>query len=204
MKRRDSLRRRGPTRETKLRFLIVCEGRVTEPRYFLQLRHLLKSLVDLEVLPGGDPKILVERAVQKRKEADKAAHQKHDSYLSYDEVWCVCDVDEHARLNDALQQALANGIEVALSNPCFELWALLHFQDQTAHIERGAVQHLCREHMPGYRKELSCEALLNRHPEAEERAIRLDRTQKALGTPRGNPSTGVYRLVAEIKAQSQL
>jgi hypothetical protein len=204
MKRRDSLRRRGPTRSPKQRFLIVCEGEVTEPRYFRRLRHLLRSLIELEILPGGDPKTLVERAVQKRKEADNAASQKHDRYLAYDQVWCVCDVDEHPRLNDALQQARDNGIAVALSNPCFELWALLHFQDQTAHIERGAVQHLCREHMPGYKKDLPCETLLQRHPEATERAIGLDHTNKTRGTPRGNPSTGVYRLVAEIKAQSQL
>lgn len=204
MKRRDSLRRRRPTRSPKLRFLVVCEGEVTEPRYFRQLRHLLKSLIDLEILPGGDPKILVERAVLKRSEADKAASQKHDSYLAYDQVWCVCDVDEHPRLNDALQQARDNGIDAAVSNPCFELWALLHFQDQTAHIERGAVQHLCREHMPGYKKELPCETLLKRHPEAAERAIRLDQSHKTLGTPGGNPSTGVYRLVAMIKSQSQL
>ncbi len=122
MKKRDSLRRRGPTRSPKLRFLIVCEGQVTEPRYFNQLRHLLRSLVDLEILPGGDPKILVERAIQKKGEADSAASRKNDSYLAYDQVWCVCDVDQHPRLADALQQARDNGIDVALSNPCFELW----------------------------------------------------------------------------------
>jgi hypothetical protein len=204
MKTRDSLRRRGPTRSPKPRFLIVCEGEVTEPRYFRQMRHLLKSLIELEILPGGDPKILVERAVQRRKEADKAANQKHDSYLTYDQVWCVCDVDEHSRLNDALQQARDNGIDVALSNPCFELWALLHFQDQTAYIERGTVQHLCRVHMPRYNKELPCETLLERHPEAAERAVRLDQLHELQGTHGGNPSTGVYRLVAEIKRQSQL
>jgi len=203
MKRRDSLRRRGPTRSPKLRFLIVCEGQVTEPRYFNQLRHLLKSLIDLEILPGGDPKILVERAVQKKGEADSAANRKNDSYLAYDQVWCVCDVDEHPRLNDALQQARDNGIDVALSNPCFELWALLHFQDQTAYVERGVVQHLCREYMPRDIKELPCETLLERHSEAAERALSLDQLHESRGTQGGNPSTGVYRLVAEIKSQSQ-
>ena len=203
MKRRDSLRRRGPTRSPKLRFLIVCEGQVTEPRYFSRLRHLLRSLVELEILPGGDPKKLVERAVQKKSEADAAASRKKDSYLTYDKVWCVCDVDEHPRLNDALQQARDNGIDVALSNPCFELWALLHFQDQTAHIERGVVQHLCRKHMPGYIKELPCETLLERHSEAAERAVKLDQLHESREAPGGNPSTGVYRLVAEIKSQSQ-
>lgn len=203
MKRRDSLRRRGPTRSPKLRFLIVCEGQVTEPRYFSQLRHLLRSLIELEILPGGDPKALVERAVLKKTEADSAASRRNDRYLAYDQIWCVCDVDEHPRLNDALQQARDNGIKVALSNPCFELWALLHFQDQTAHIERDVVQHLCREHMPRYVKELPCADLLERSPEASKRASRLDQWHDSRGTPRGNPSTGVYRLVAEIELQSQ-
>jgi hypothetical protein len=60
---RDSLKRRPAFRSPQARFLIVCEGTRTEPGYFRQKRRLDRSLVDLELSPGGVPKTLVERAV---------------------------------------------------------------------------------------------------------------------------------------------
>lgn len=203
MRKRDSLRRRRPSRTPKLRFLIVCEGIVTEPRYFRELRHLMRSLIELDLLPGGDPKVLVERAVQKKAESEILASRQKDSYLAYDQAWCVFDVDQHERLGDALQQAQDNEIRVGVSNPCFELWALLHFQDQTAHIERGKVQSLCRKHMPKYEKELPCSKLMEYYPAARERASNLDQWHQSRGTQGANPSTGVYRLIAEIELHSQ-
>src|ERR1035438_2177974 len=134
---RDTLRRRRAFRPPLPRFLIVCEGTQTEPGYFQETRHLERSLIDLEMSPGGEPKALVERAVEKKKSAERLARSQRDSNLRYDQVWCVFDIDEHRLIPEAKQQAGANGIELAISNPCFELWALLHFRDQRAHIERG-------------------------------------------------------------------
>src|SRR5580700_6252287 len=94
-KRRDNLRRRAPTRELKRRFLIVCEGQLTEPCYFKELRHLLKSPLELVVLPGGTPKMLVQRAVQEKNSAEQDARRRKDQNLMYDEIWCVFDIDEH-------------------------------------------------------------------------------------------------------------
>ena len=202
MKKRDSLRRRNPSRAPKQRFLIVCEGTVTEPCYFRQLRHLLRSLIELVIIPGGDPKTLVERAVEKKAESYRAAHRQGDAYLAYDQVWCVCDVDEHKRLPAALQQARDNGINMAVSNPSFELWALLHFADQTAHIEREKARALCKKHMPRYDKELPCDVLMPRYPDARQRAVKLEQWHESRDTAGSNPSTGVYLLVEQIRVQA--
>ncbi len=94
----------------------------------------------MKIEPGGTPKTLVERAVEIKTTAEKAARSGKDENLKYDSVWCVFDVDEHPYLAEAQQQARDNGISVAVSNPCFELWALLHFQEQRGHIERHEVQ----------------------------------------------------------------
>jgi hypothetical protein len=201
MKRRDGPSRRPQREIRKQRFLIVCEGEVTEPEYFEDTRHLLRLLVDLEIIPGGDPKRLVERAVEKKNESAASARKRSDDYLRYDQVWCVFDVDEHGRLRDALQQARDNEISVAVSNPCFELWALLHFQDQNAYIERDKVRELCKKHMPGYRKQLPCSALLPFYKDAQRRSVDLDRRHKADGTEGANPSTGVYKLMEEMRSQ---
>lgn len=85
-KRNDSLRRRSPHRKVKRRILIVCEGVVTERHYFNDLRIQKKSLVELRIEPGGIPKTLVERAVDFKKAAEKAAKRGKDDNLKYDSV----------------------------------------------------------------------------------------------------------------------
>jgi hypothetical protein len=115
---------------------------VTEPSYFNAVRRAERGIIDLEIVPGGVPKTVVERAVQLRNRAEQEAKRRGDEYLRYDYVWCVFDVDEHPFVPEAKQQAHDNRIDLAVSNPCFELWFLLHFQDQTAHIERARLQSL--------------------------------------------------------------
>ena len=198
---RDDLQRRKPGRQPKPRFLIVCEGIVTEPRYFKGVQHTERSLIDLEIEPGGTPKTLVERAAGLKREANGKARKLRDDNQKYEEVWCVFDIDEHPLIAEAKDQARANGIELAISNPCFELWALLHFQDQRAHIERSKVQHLCGTHMPGYEKRLNYEALRPKYSDALKRAQDLERWHASRDTVGANPSTTVYKLVERIKSQ---
>jgi hypothetical protein len=200
MKKSDSLRRRRSFREPRARFLIVCEGEVTEPLYLNDVRRAERGIIDLKVVPGGVPRTVVELAVKMKKESEREAKSRKDENLRYDHVWCVFDVDVHPFVPEAKQQAEANAIQVAVSNPCFELWFLLHFQDQTAHIERDKVQHLCRGHMPGYQKTPDCDALRPHQTEAMERAIHLENWQETRGNAGGNPSTGVYRLIQQIQA----
>lgn len=200
MKKNDSLRRRRSFREPRARFLIVCEGEVTEPRYFNDVRRAERGIIDLKVVPAGIPKTVVEQAVKMKKESERDAKSRKDENLLYDHVWCVFDVDEHPFVPEAKQQAQANAINVAVSNPCFELWFLLHFQDQTAHIERQKVQHLCRTHMPGYRKAPPCDVLRPDQPKAAERANQLENWQASRNNAGGNPSTGVHRLIQQIQA----
>jgi hypothetical protein len=203
MKKSDSLGRRPGFREPLARFLIVCEGTVTEPHYFKDLRVQERGLVEVKVVPGGVPKTVVELAVKLKEESEVEARRRKDDNLRYDHVWCVFDIDEHPFVPEAKQQARDNAIDVAVSNPCFELWLLLHFQEQTAHIERDRLAHLCREHMPGYKKEPRCELLTPRQEEALARASQLDEWQATRGKVGANPSTGVHRLVRQIKAVRQ-
>jgi hypothetical protein len=78
------------------------------------------------------------------KAASKAAKKSGDPFDMYDEVWCAFDVDEHPKLLEALKQASDNKVEVALSNPCFELWVVLHHRDERKHVERGDLQSECK------------------------------------------------------------
>jgi hypothetical protein len=199
----NELRRKGPTREMKPRYLVICEGCVTEAGYFEALRHKERAtlVVELEIDDnGGVPKTLVERAVQKKKAEARKAQREGDKRLGYDAVWCVFDVDEHPNLPDARQQALANEIELAISNPCFELWALLHFQDQGAPLERGHARQLLKKHLPKYDKALPFEQMDAHYGDAVRRAKALDKRHDDIDESGANPSTSVHRLTECIRA----
>jgi hypothetical protein len=197
----EGLHRRPARREPRRRILVIVEGEVTEAGYFKELRKAFRNpLVAVEIDDaGGVPKTLVERAAARKREAERDAKSRRDEFLRYDEVWCVFDVDEHPHLPDARQQARDNGIELAVSNPCFELWALLHFQAQTAFVERGDARKSLQRHLPGYDKTLPFKRLHPNYAEAVRRAQELERRREDADDPGGNPSTGVHRLTERIR-----
>jgi hypothetical protein len=184
---RDSLARRKPLREPYPTFLIVCEGVVTEKEYFIDLRNLARIPITLNFRAGGVPRTLVQIAAEEKKKPN-----------DFDQIWIVFDVDRHPDIASALQQAKDNDLPVAMSNPCFELWALLHFQDQNAHIERADVQRLCREHLPGYAKKLPTDKLMPHIQGAFARAAELRKRHARNQTDGHNPSTDVDKLVKTI------
>lgn len=91
------------------------------------------------------------------------------------------------------------GIHLAISNPCFELWALLHFQDQRAHLEREQAGKALRKHLPKYDKKLD---FVRMHPGYEAACARgkdLDTEAERHDAAHRNPTTGVYRLTEAIR-----
>ncbi len=89
-----------------------------------------------------------------------------------------------------------------MSNPCLELWFILHFENQTAYLERDAAQHRAEEL-------LSCSkvltdsglgALAENYDEARRRAIKLDEKHAGDGPPpASNPSSDMWRLIDVIR-----
>ena len=201
MRQPRDLRRRPASREPRRRILVICEGAVTEPKYFRALKRLFHNpALEIEIDDQhGTPKTLVAHAARRKKETAREAQRQRDAFLAYDEVWCVFDVDEHPLLPEARQQARDNGISLAISNPCFELWALLHFRDQTAAETRQKVRSLLKGHIPRYDKELPAPTLMPLLEEAMQRARHLDHLADLAGAPGKNPSTGVYLLIERIR-----
>ena len=196
-----ALVRRGPTREPLPLVLVVCEGEVTEPQYInaFRLAHGANTVRVRVEAPGGDPQALVERAVKLRDEAAVRAVREGDENVAFDEVWCVLDVDEHARLGEARTVAEQAAIRLAISNPCFELWLVLHFADHGAHLNAKRTTELLKKHFPGYEKHVRFESLSPGYADAVRRAAALDQRHAKAGTDGGNPSTGVYRLTERIR-----
>lgn len=97
--------------------LIVCEGAKTEVNYFKDFK--LPQL-DIQNASGHNNDTLLDLAIKRKKE-------KPSRY--YDEVWAVFDRDSSPedKINSAITKADENSIRLAVSNECFELWYLLHF-----------------------------------------------------------------------------
>jgi len=144
---------------------------------------------------------MVDVAVEHKRRSER--DQKRGRGRAYDEVWCVFDVDEHHAISEARRKARDNDVRLAISNPCIELWFLLHFQDQTAELDRAAAQRLSADAL-GSGKSLSLESrqvLTARHDEAVVRARALSTRHDGNGLPPdANPSSSLWELIESIRA----
>jgi len=175
---------------------IVCEGQKTEDIYFSGIRREFRlATARLRVVSlGADPLRVVHEAELLRPE--------------YDHTWAVFDVEApgahaipHARLNQAVERAERVGIRCAISNPCFELWLLLHFHPQTAYVNNEAVRAKIRQCGCGYdAKGFDFAKVWPHHQLALQNATKLDTRQRSNGAdlPDRNPWTSVHELVAKL------
>jgi hypothetical protein len=173
---------------------VVCGGKRTEPDYFRGLKGYLRNpAVQVKVRAKGcAPEELVRYA---RSIAPEEADE-------FDEVWCVVDADEYD-LEAAAALVAKPNVRLAVSNPCFELWLLLHHQDRTAHLrDARAVLRQLTLLLPEYQKNgLRFADFAAGLPDAIRRAECLDPTGNDHGR---NPSSGVWRLVRRMVDGRQL
>jgi hypothetical protein len=179
----------------------VCEGIVTEVGYFAGLRdHLRATPVDLGKCDidgvGRDPLSVVKDAIRRRDAARADARRANDPFLSYDEVWAVVDVDDHARLDAAMHDAHRAGINLVVSSPCFEIWLLWHLADCATELTSTEIQRRL-----GYRKRLPKDFPYADYPDARRRAEKADPEHSTPNRRGRNPSSNVW-LVVEAMARS--
>ena len=118
-------------RKRKSVVYLICEGSETEIKYFKKFRSR-ECNIDIVPIPS------------QYKSADKLV-QKARATIGYspyypdegDMIWCVFDRDDNtnAMLSKAKQVAIKEGYQIAFSNPSFEVWFLLHFNNQTTPVE---------------------------------------------------------------------
>ena len=198
-------RLRRPSRRLPLkpRVFVVTEGTKTEPAYIYAFLRI-HGAANVTVEPtGADPKALVRRAIELKRTANAARRGAARA-----RVWAVFDRDEHERFDEARQLASSNGIQVAVSNPCFELWAVFHYRDYAAFIDRHACQRLLEQLCDSYRRHspklfTDMDVIDNQYSAAVERGKRSLRDREREGDPQGNPSTSMHLLMESIIATSQ-
>lgn len=207
-----NLRRRPYHQEPKRRFILFCEGKNTEPAYFDAINCLYRnSLITVETVGGvGAPYTIAEKAVEQAKELGlaRSSRRKRDSFEENDQVWAVFDRDEHPRFDEAIVLCERHGVYTGRSNPCFELWLVLHEQEYDKHENHHDMQKVLESLRPEYDKDSGkmpdCEEMLARVEEAEERSERQLQSREQGGNPYGNPSTTVGRLTRAIREAARL
>ncbi|MGD0902728.1 MAG: RloB family protein [Terracidiphilus sp.] len=185
-------RRPEGQRRYKRLFVIIAEGTVTEQEYFPLLNE--DMIVRVKCLKG--------RSNLPPKEALRLAQEyvRKERLKKSDEVWVVVDKDswreEHLVELHAWAQSRRN-YGFALSNPKFEYWLLLHFEDANGVITGNDCDRRLIKHLPGYNKHI------------EERHFTRDRIEAAVARAKKRdkptcadwprkPGTTVYRLVEKV------
>ena len=178
-------------------FVIACEGEKTEAAYF---SHMTQGLRRVRVLPlptGKDgqssPAHLVERLNQNVGQFSEA------------QAWLVLDSDHHFEPNHrpgtqaALDEARQRGYQVAVSNPCIELWFVLHWEEVTAPCDEPFCTTRLKELMSSYtHSRYNPEELRAGLAKAIERARALDSAPEQQNP--SNPGSHVYRLMDALRA----
>jgi hypothetical protein len=146
-------------------------------------------------LGRSDPSSVKQRLV--------AAERGLDEVRPMDERWLCLDVDHwdkgrHApNLARACKEALEAGYELAISNPSFEVWLLLHFCDEPQ-ATQSACEAAIRAAVGSYDKTRLQAHLYTR--EAVDFAVARARTHDVDRNQRWpqQPGSHVYRLVEQL------
>jgi hypothetical protein len=206
-RRTRSVGRKVTSQAKKFQVLIFAEGEKTEEIYVNHWwrKHRERVVVSFADYRGSAPMKLVEAATaQRTADLRDARKGKGDAY---DEYWCVFDVDQHPRLADAIALAEEDGIKVALSSPCLEVWFLIHFDAQTANLDRYEAQHRVKallncDKVP---TAAALQLLEERYEVAKKHAQALDRKHLGDGASHPwNPCSNIWELIETIKNAASL
>lgn len=202
-----SLKRSVGTRRPRRTLLVFCEGERTEPEYLNALKRERAvrdvAAVDLRVETGHGgavPETLVSLAADARRRS-----AEEDGEI--DEFWCVYDVEwprNHPGLKGALNKAQQNGIRLAISNPCFELWLILHFKAYGAWLDNDGARRLRRSLDGSGDKGLDAAKYMPLRSRAVERSAELEARHSRNATifPDDNPSSGMHHLIRSVEPEA--
>ena len=195
----SSKKRNKQSRKEKPMIIITAEGRnETEARYFSNFRTADCPYIIKFHKAGNltDPTKLAE-SIRKRWDAEEADVRTGDM------AFVVVDLDNKEDKAKEIQQLEAkNRVEkFIVSNPCFEVWYLLHYGFSTkSYINADAVIKELKKHYPRYEKTSDMYSLLkNKMDDAITNAEKLEKyyeKEEQLHTDVSrNPYTDVYKIV---------
>lgn len=145
---------------------ISCEG-ITEEEYFAMVKNLYQGVrtriefisvmediiaipqqertkEQIDILNNSSPLALVEKINEFKKNTNNIKKYDFNNHPN-DEFWVITDIDKHTQSShipnwiDMMKDCKNKGYSFAVSNPFFEVWLLLHFDDVESEDEKYAV-----------------------------------------------------------------
>ncbi len=218
IQKKENHKRVGKNLNQKLLFILACEGSKTERYYFTEIFNKLKEDQNLSkqscvfaphdhTNPTG---VLKDLFSYKDISTGK-------TYKDFEQRWIVIDRDEERTnggghtledFNRAFEIAATKSVNVAYSNPSFELWYLLHFDYYNTPIDRDLVIKKLSEKLDSdykisdYKKNISdmFELLEDKIGSAliySQKLLKNIRNE-GLEPADANPSTTVCNLICEL------
>ena len=193
LKRRRFTRPLGE-RRYKRRFLIAAEGTKTEPIYFSLLNDT-NAVIQVSCLKGkhdSSPPDVLKRMTN---------YLKKEGLKKSDEAWLIVDKDHWTntqllQLHEWSMQRENYGF--ALSNPKFEYWLLLHFEDGLGVSTSKDCTDRLKRWLPNFDKGFDTSKIsLEKINDAIRRAKIRD-NPPCLDWPRRIGQTTVYRLLERV------
>jgi len=184
-------------RDTNL-IIIATEGNKREQHYFTMDLFTNNKKIQIQIIPAFDNKSSPKDVLDKLHEYTSDFQFDED-----DQFWLVIDKDrwDKAGLYEIISLCNDSNYRVALSNPCFELWLLLHFRkvaelDLNDSMSSTDIKNIFNPQLAD-RDEGSYDATFARWvPHALEEAPKLDKHPNA---PFPDcPGTRVYKLVEQL------
>lgn len=197
---------RRPKRRDQTKIVkVLTEGTVTERQYIKYMQKVAPRDCGVRLRLGAaisNPNQLVSKAVREL-EYDKRRKEGR----IFDEIWCIFDYDAHFRtlseLLTLIDYASSNDICVAFSNPCFELWLVIHCESVASQVHRNSMQNRADDLKLVDRKNIREAALIGFSRDydiARQRAKSLVVQHQLNGKHEGsNPSTTIWALVDMIR-----
>jgi len=202
-----NLRRVSKYRDVKKFICIASEGTKTEPNYFKGLKISLKNPnIHIKSIARDDTASAPNHVLRKVNE-----FKKETRLMSTDELWLVIDIDRWTTkmLSEIARECLQHKYFLAVSNPRFELWLLLHLADVSKYKNEekdklkkvnGHIENRIKEICGSYKKNcLNMEIFRPKILKAIKRAKKLDknirnRWPNVLGTHVYKLAESIYQL----------
>lgn len=133
-------------RPRKRRFLVVTNGEVTERQYFKGLQAELGDVVIDVRSDKADPASLAKYALGLAKREGGSSKKRDDE--GFQAIYVVTDVDQFTSAQFKIASATCSkaGMELIVSNPCFEVWLVDHLAScPESHTEARDVERRAAE-----------------------------------------------------------
>jgi len=181
------------TRRIKVLFLISVEGAVTEQQYFKMFNDD-NSIITIECINNNSRSSPKDVLSELKKKLNKTELRKGD------EAWLVVDKDQwpDGHLNELFKWTEEkSNYYFALSNPNFEYWLLLHFEDPSGHKTAKACTEKLKRYLPNYNKSIPISRFTEDRIRAAVKRAEQQDVPQCKDWPK-NSGTTVYRLINHI------